>query len=79
MLLWLTAKFKDAAGIMQIGAQRQVAYAVERVYVKVCQTELLLGCNLNSKAFIHYPNQMGYDGDFTYDNAAFDLSKFGEV
>jgi len=74
----LTAKFKDAAGIAD-WAQRQVAYAVEKGYVKgLPDGTFAPTADLNGKAFSSLIlQQMGYDGDFTYDNAAFDLSKFG--
>ncbi len=74
----LAAKFKDAADIAD-WAQRQVAYAVEKGYVKgLPDGTFAPTADLNGKAFCSLIlQQLGYDGDFTYDNAAFDLSKFG--
>jgi len=74
----LAAKFKDAADIAD-WAQRQVAYAVEKGYVKgLPDGTFAPTADLNGKAFSSLIlQQLGYDGDFTYDNAAFDLSKFG--
>ena len=74
----LAAKFTDAADVA-IWAQRQVAYAVEAGYVKgLPDGTFAPTADLNGKAYSSLIlQQLGYDGDFTYDTAAFDLSTYG--
>ncbi|WP_265447800.1 Ig-like domain-containing protein [Acetivibrio straminisolvens] len=74
----LAAKFSDAADIAD-WAQRQVAYAVEKGYVKG-YPDGTFGPNadLNGLAFCSLIlQQLGYDGDFVYDEAAYKLQQFG--
>ena len=74
----LAAKFSDAADIAD-WAQRQVAYAVEKGYVKG-YPDGTFGPNadLNGLAFASLIlQQLGYDGDFVFDQAAYKLQEFG--
>ena len=74
----LAAKFTDAAEVAD-WAQRQVAYAVEKGYVRgLPDGTFAPTADLNGKAYCSLIlQQLGYDGDFTYDTAAFDLSSKG--
>jgi len=74
----LAAKFKDAADIAD-WAQRQVAYAVEKGYVKGYPDGTFLpNADLNGLAFCSLIlQQLGYDGDFVFDEAAYKLQEFG--
>lgn len=74
----LEAKFSDAADIAD-WAKKQVAYAVENGFVKgLPDGTFAPKADLNGKAYCTLIlQQLGYDGDFTYDTAAFDLKEKG--
>ncbi|MFZ5987224.1 MAG: Ig-like domain-containing protein [Bacillota bacterium] len=72
------AKFSDAEKISD-WAKKQVAYAVDKGYVKGLPNGTFAPkADLNGKAYCSLIlQQLGYDGEFTYDNAAYDLAEFG--
>ncbi|ODM27127.1 hypothetical protein A7W90_13390 [Clostridium sp. Bc-iso-3] len=74
----LAAKFKDAADVAD-WAQRQVAYAVEKGYVKgLPDGTFAPTADLNGLAYCSLIlQQLGYDGDFKYEEAAYKLQEFG--
>jgi len=75
----ILSKFKDANKIAD-WSKRQVAYAVEKGYVKGYSEDSTFRPNvgLNGKAYCSLIlQQLGYDGDFQYDKAATKLSEVG--
>ncbi len=75
----ILSKFRDAGNIAT-WSKRQVAYAVEKGYVKgYSEDSTFRPTNpLNGKAYCSLIlQQLGYDGDFQYDRAATKLSDVG--
>ncbi|WP_027622344.1 Ig-like domain-containing protein [Acetivibrio clariflavus] len=75
----ILSKFKDADKIAD-WSKRQVAYAVEKGYVKGYSEDSTFRptSGLNGKAYCSLIlQQLGYDGDFQYDKAAIKLSEVG--
>jgi len=75
----ILSKFRDSDSIAD-WAKRQVAYAVERGYVKgYLEDSTFRPTNaLNGKAYCSLIlQQLGYNGDFQYDRAASKLSEVG--
>lgn len=74
----LLAKFSDA-GTIADWAKRQVAYAVEKGFVKGYEDSTFRPtAGLNGKAYASLLlQQLGYDGDFDYHQAAIKLSQVG--
>ncbi len=70
--------FSDVASI-EVWAKKQVAYAVDKGYVKGYPDGTFQPANdLNGKAFSSLIlQQLGYDGDFDYSTAAFYLNQVG--
>lgn len=75
----ILSKFKDSKSIAS-WSKRQVAYAVEKGYVKgYAEDATFRPANpLNGKAYCSLIlQQLGYDGDFQYDRAAYKLYEVG--
>jgi len=75
----ILTKFKDADKIAD-WSKRQVAYAVDKGYVKGYSEDSTFRptSGLNGKAYCSLIlQQLGYDGDFQYDKAAIKLSEVG--
>ncbi len=75
----ILSKFKDASSIAS-WSKRQVAYAVEKGFVKgYSEDSTFRPANpLNGKAYCSLIlQQLGYDGDFQYDRAASKLYEIG--
>lgn len=75
----ILSKFKDANSIAAWSKQ-QVAYAVDKGYIRGYPEDSTFRPTdaLNGKAYCSLIlQQLGYDGDFQYDNAAFRLSDIG--
>lgn len=73
------AKFKDA-GTIEGWAKKQVAYAVDKGFVKGYPEDATFrpAAGLNGKAYCSLLlQQLGYDGDFDYHSAALKLSEIG--
>lgn len=75
----ILSRFKDSEKIAD-WSKRQVAYAVEKGYVKGYSEDSTFRptSGLNGKAYCSLIlQQLGYDGDFQYDKAATKLSEVG--